>query len=218
MSCGQMSSNDVNQDVIYTNYEASYDEMTGALEVSADFTVGGNRSTYIQLDEPSKVYINGRTGIKDENILNQIFYKYSAYYEDYLNIGMIPISYTNADERTFNNSSRIPSRISFNLNSSSLQKGEDLRINYQIDDTTDGANLLYLHLDYQNGKMTRFISSSLAEHGNVTVYYEQMNQMVGKSVNAYLCRSKISKSINHPGEGGSFKTEFCSKRKTFFVN
>lgn len=60
ISCGQISSEDVNPDVIVTNYSADFDDETKTLRVAGSFTVGGNNSTYVDLVSPAKFTVNGR--------------------------------------------------------------------------------------------------------------------------------------------------------------
>lgn len=82
----------------------------------------------------------------------------------------------------------------------SLEVGDDLKIFFQVDDTTDGADGLHVSLNYEGGGSSRRMASSWEGSGEYIFSYADLSEMWGKHVTVHVCRNKRIKVPNHPGE------------------
>lgn len=133
-SCETEDSADVNQDRIYTVYEAFYNSNTDKTWVVARFRFGGPTGTLLELNEPASVTFNG-----DELPYNVVF---SGHYKEFAGrVTSGEFVYTNVDEVTFSNSLPSSETIQFpdgletisKANAFSLEwEGSSLRENERV--------------------------------------------------------------------------------------
>ncbi len=214
-SCGQVSSEDIDQDIIKTNYLLNYDAQTTQLEASGRFTIGGISPTYVVLDGNSNLKINGLTATFDINLFGQVSYVYkkNTTHSTALNY---QFKYTNSDEDIFINNITLPSAVSLSA-PTSIESDENLLINWNVTEASDLADSMIIYLSHDNGSMTKSLDEGLTT-GLQEFTVEELLLLRGQTISVKICRSKNNSSIQHPGSGGSISSRYCSIKKQVILN
>lgn len=212
-SCGQVSSEDIDQDIIETDYYLTYDAETSTLEASGKFTIGGD-TTYVTLDGDSHLKVNGLSTKIDVNLFKQVSYvlKQSSAYQMNKNYQFI---YTNADKDQFINNSTLPSAVSF-TSPVEVENNEELSIDWTIDQVNDQATSLYFGLSHDNGYSSHYVDESLP-NGRFELSAQDLQAYRGQTISLRLCRARSTRSIQNPGAGGSLQARYCSASKSINI-
>eukprot|EP00923_Selenidium_pygospionis_P004333 GHVN01006922.1.p1 GENE.GHVN01006922.1~~GHVN01006922.1.p1 ORF type:complete len:100 (-),score=8.21 GHVN01006922.1:30-329(-) len=83
-SCGQISSEEVSQEVIKTDYSVNYNEELNSLKLSGSFVLDHSQLTYVKLEGESNLLIDSEVAIHETNIFHQHSYgvERSGYIDD----------------------------------------------------------------------------------------------------------------------------------------
>lgn len=210
-SCGQISSDDVEQDIIKTDYSLSYNEDNSQVVAQGYFTVGGHNSTFVKLDGLSNLKVNGNNTKLEATLLGQLSYvfKRSASYDAERSYRF---DYTNKDEDTFSNIVKLPSLISM-ATLTTVESDQPVIIDWTVQNPNDGATSLNININHDNGFFSKQLDPALPS-GQFEISREELAFYRGQSITINLCRKKRAYSINNPGAGGSLSAAYCAKSKS----
>lgn len=209
-SCGQVSSEDVEQDIIETDYYLNYSAENSSLEASGKFTIGGN-TTYVTLDGESNLKVNSAVTKIDVNLFGQVSYvfKQSSAYQMNKNYQFV---YTNKDQDKFVNNSTLPSSVTLSV-PASIESDENLFVDWNVDQVNDQATSMYVGLSYDNGYTTHPVSAK-DSNGQLELNSVQLSEYRGQTIKLHLCRTRVKRNIENPGAGGRLEARYCSANKT----
>ncbi len=214
VSCGKVSSEDIEQDIIKTNYSVVYDQETSQLEASGTFTIGGLNPTYVVLDGTSNLKVNNQSTSFDINLLGQVSYLYKRSIPFNQNVNY-QFKYTNRDGDEYVNSINLPSSVSFET-PVSIETNQDLVVRWDVSQSSDSATSMSLYIDHENGSLFYSLDESLS-NGELEVKSQDLMLYIGQTISIRICRTKSTSQIQHPGEGGSIKSKFCTAKKNVVI-
>ncbi len=207
-SCGQVSSDDINQDIIETDYSLTYNSDQGKIEASGSFTIGGADSTFVKLDGPSNLRVNGNSTKLETTLVGQLSYVYKKSTTFNPN-STYRFDYTNRDGDVFTNVATLPSLIT-TTTKAVVENYEGITLDWQVDDPNDQANSFRVIINHNNGFLIKYPDHNVSA-GSLEIKSGELSEFRGQTVRISACRYKKTKSINNPGAGGELSTSFCSK-------
>lgn len=214
-SCGQVSSEDIEQDIIKTNYFLNYDAQTTQLEASGSFTIGGISPTYVVLDGSSNLKVNNVSATFDINLFGQVSYVYKKNTTHNTAVNY-QFKYTNRDDDIFTNNITLPSAVSLTA-LTSIESTESLSVSWNVTEPSDQAGSMIMYLSHDNGSITKILDEGLVT-GLEEFTIEELLLLRGQKVSIRICRSKYNNTIQHPGSGGSISSRYCSIKKQVTLN
>lgn len=212
-SCGQIDSNQVDQQEIYPAYNASFDGDKNTIEFKASFSVGGSIGTQVWLKDESSISINNSKLSGDSNIFNQISYSYKK--KNPANNLNYNIIYKNNDGETYTNNMSIPGAVHFKAPAVAY-RSEGLIVHWNLENGFAGDTLdvwITTTSNSENVATERLISSN----GTTYISPESLEGLTEGSFKVKLCRSRTSYKIQSPTIGGHLCSSFCTKSKTIVI-
>lgn len=213
-SCGQISSEEVSQELIKTNYSINYDADSDDLSLSGTFVLEKSQLTYVKLDGESNLVIDGKVSNHETNIFHQ--HTYNTKQSGYDERKSYQFTYSNSEGSRFYNSISLPSKTEF-TSASVIEYGEDLNINWLVHNSNDGATGMYVILQYENGIQNYYLNLNV-DRGVESIIYQDLERFSGQNILVKICRDKYNSVFDHPGAGGTISSTFCSKSKSVSIH
>lgn len=151
VGCGQIESDQVDQDEIYTDYLGTYNEESGVFKVSARFSVGGSLGTQVWLSEKSGIFVNGFKLAGDDDLFNLIQYKYESLVNPEEFPKIFNLHYLNEDGRSYENKMFMPGKVSFAIDGE-IDRSLGGVIEWSLSDPEVGDERLEFELSDGEGK------------------------------------------------------------------
>ncbi len=197
-------SKDVNQAKIYYSYSVVYDASTGGdYTVTTQFRFGGSKGTTLRLSEPSKVFVNDIQMNQNSDSFSGCYYQSSVSGTDEFTIKFI-----DTESKEY-------------INTAKITPIEAKPVEIIIADSKTTIYIIGLPLA-ENETATLVIednegnraeaSSNIVGSDNVVITAEDMQNIVAGKAELYISRTKSVDLSQKADEGGSFYTEYKSKK------
>lgn len=214
-SYGQIRSDQVDQEEIYTAYQLDYDQHTGLFAISAQFTVGGKFGTQVKLSDQSIITANDIPLRQSEDLFKQIIYKHEEI-RSTDNLGGFVLKYINEDDVLFLNIASVIGQIKIvNPKAASLSSG--LFLEWTIAGDISGHSLS-IKIDSGSFHKTISYGNIYTGTGTYQIAPSHLQELPDRNFSVQVCHTRINTAINAPSVGGELRSRYCSKRVSYYAD
>jgi len=212
--CGQVDSDQVDQSEIYTSYYGTYSEQTGDMKVTVSLTVGGQFGSQVWLTDESSLSVDGRPMDADDDFLNLIQYRYRTSRSSYDFPDVFRLRYQNEDGMIYENIVDMPAGVDFFV-TDRLSRTAGGTIKWKLRHYSGKSENLEFKIEDENGKNFSVHPYSSGAEGSYYLEPHKLDSLKGSSVSISVCRSQYKSSIHAPYAGGSLRTTYCTRGKSY---
>lgn len=211
VGCGQIESDQIDQEEIYTDYQGTYNEESGVFKVSARFSVGGSFGTQVWLSEKSGIFVNGIKLAGDDDLFNLIQYKYESlkYPEEFPST--FDLRYQNEKDRNYENKMEMPGRVRFVVDHE-ISRNHGGVIEWRLSDSKLGDERLEIELSDREGKKFIIGEAITDFSGTTRIEPEFIEGFDGDLLFVTVCRKRRAKKVVAPTIGGNMSMTYCSRK------
>lgn len=204
-SCGSsVTSNKVEQRIIFPSYSAHYDAAAQTLAATATFQTDNESGEFIKLSKNSSVSFNQQSMKQLSQSDKKCFYMFEqdevAAFPDLLNF-----EYKNDDGEVFINELHIKS---IQISDLTLRKNENNVIKYAGKSLNEDETITLILRD---GDKQYEVLPEVADHNQLLVESYMLRDIKSGTYEGYLLRTNYSTSVNAMDRGGSAETTYHSK-------
>ncbi len=211
MACAQVKSDKIVPSEVYSSYTASYNEGDRILSFRAQYQVGqGVGGTQVRLAGNSRVLLNGTQMQEIPSTLGLIIYQIQI-----ANISpgklndQYQIDYYDNDGKLYSNFVSIPGKVTANF-PRSINKADGFEIPWTVADQLGADESVYANLSFNNGGSFHKDESGAARSGRIRINSDSLVTRTKQNIQAQVCRTKKTNSVNAPTVGGSSVGEYCT--------
>jgi hypothetical protein len=215
--CAQVSSTAVSQSAIFTSYQADYSETESQMSLMATFNVGGSTGTYVNLQSPSQVSVNGSPLSESTDIFNQALYESTIDGESPLNHQTFV--YIDDSGNTYTNTLVIPAAVAvLNSSGSVLSKSAGVSVGWTSSSALASNESLEATIQVEgtsgaSGTPTEASGVAATSGGNggtIAIDPSELQQLPTGPAALTLCRSQNGSTAEAPGAGGFQSVSYCT--------
>ncbi len=199
-SCEKESSEDVNQDKIYTDYELFYNKNTDKTVAVAKFKFGGPTGTILELSNGATVSFNG-----DNLTYNGWYAGHVKEYAGLLTSGTF--SYTDVDGNTFTNATPSMDTIAFEVGFDTIVKSQANTLTWQGKSLAANEAVGVFVGSWTWGQDALFYQAQVGAT-NIVMGITQLANLAEGSSTVYMDRTKDVTLSQGTSEGGRIRSKY----------
>ncbi len=208
-SCQRESSEDVNQDKIYTEFSLVYDANTGITYARALFKFSNITGTHLELEAPAEVRFDN-----DLLTFNQTLAYYEKQYTGIKTGGTF--TYKDLDGHTFTNTISGIKSINFPSNFDTLHKNAAYEVIWQGDSLITGEGVTLTINGINEGDAQIFYTNSVNAH-SITLPLNKLQLLGVGTGTAFLQRDITHNLLQATSAGGYIKGIYKPLNKSLII-
>ncbi len=209
-SCRRESSEDVNQDKIYTKYRMEYDDNTDKTTIRAVFRLSDALGVKIRLDDPAEITVN------DRNLDWKSTYAYYQNEEDGW-VASGTYRFVNNDREVLTNTLAYNSTISFPIDLTELYKSESYVLYWDGDPLLSGESVRVTLKSASSSFSTSFTASATGAR-SVTINKSRLTDIPLGAATLSMYRESSQDLDESTSAGGVMETKFTARSIAITIN
>ena len=217
LSCSKISSDDIDQSEIFTQYSLDYKKDSGEVLAKANFFVERPGLKRVELTNESTIYVNGQKmrlqGIVEKNLSLE----YSVILEMDDLVKGLKFRYTNNDQDIYENTFFVLKSPELSAIPERIELDEPSTLVFKTDSLDKSGKDLYFNITGDNGIMLRsknLVMDDIQKEGIATFEIKD-RKTFGDSLTEkgqiVICAAQNKENVVAPAAGGSANLTSCSQ-------